>query len=102
MNFDAIIVGGGPAGSTAALLLARAGWSVAVIERSEFPRGKVCGEFLSASNFPLLHDLGLIGEFLNSAGPAVTRIGLFAGNDVISAAMPRLRGAGDGWGHALG
>ncbi|MBL8793717.1 MAG: FAD-dependent oxidoreductase, partial [Planctomycetia bacterium] len=31
--FDAVVIGGGPGGSTAALLLARAGWSVALVER---------------------------------------------------------------------
>src|SRR5262245_14089568 len=51
---DALIVGAGPAGSAAALLLARAGWSVALIEKAEFPRRKVCGEFISATSLPLL------------------------------------------------
>ena len=41
---DAVIVGAGPAGSAAAFLLARAGWSVALIEKEVFPRRKVCGE----------------------------------------------------------
>ncbi|MDP3135729.1 MAG: FAD-dependent oxidoreductase, partial [Burkholderiaceae bacterium] len=40
--FDAIVVGAGLAGSTVATLLARAGWSVALIEKQRFPRRKVC------------------------------------------------------------
>ena len=44
------IVGAGPAGSAAAILLARAGWSVALVERQRFPRRKVCGECIAASN----------------------------------------------------
>ena len=52
--FDAIVLGGGPGGATAGLLLARAGWSVAVIEKALFPRRKVCGEYISATNLPLL------------------------------------------------
>jgi flavin-dependent dehydrogenase len=50
-RYDAIVIGGGPAGSTTALMLARAGWAVALIEKSQFPRSKVCGEFISASTF---------------------------------------------------
>ncbi len=66
---DAIVIGGGPAGATAALLLARAGWSVAVVEKDEFPRRKVCGEFISATSMPLLHELGLLDDFVQRAGP---------------------------------
>jgi flavin-dependent dehydrogenase len=40
---DVIVVGAGPAGSTAATLLARAGVDVLLVEKSVFPRDKVCG-----------------------------------------------------------
>jgi len=43
MIHDALVIGAGPAGSTAARLLAQAGWSVALVEKSVFPRRKVCG-----------------------------------------------------------
>lgn len=46
---DVVIVGGGPAGSTCARLLVQAGLSVAVIDRSEFPRVKLCSGWLSSS-----------------------------------------------------
>jgi flavin-dependent dehydrogenase len=100
--FDAVVLGGGPAGATAALLLARAGWSVAVVEKSVFPRRKVCGEFLSATNLPLLRALGLAEPFLSIAGPEVRHVAIFAGDHVITSDMPRLGRGGDGWGHALG
>ena len=71
---DALIIGGGPGGATAALLLARAGWSVRVIEKAAFPRGKVCGEFLSATNLPLLRELGVAEDFQELAGPEVRQV----------------------------
>ena len=58
-RFDTLVLGGGPGGAAAALLLARAGWKVVVLERKEFPRRKVCGEYLSATNLPLLDHLGV-------------------------------------------
>jgi flavin-dependent dehydrogenase len=100
-NFDAVVIGGGPAGSTAALLLARAGWSVALVERKEFPRRKVCGEYLSATNLPLFDELGIGNVFRDLAGDPVHQVGLFAGATMARAKLPRLPGAGGEWGRAL-
>lgn len=58
-NFDAIILGGGPAGSAAAIELSLAGRRVALIERSTTPHDKVCGDFLSTEALSSLNDLGL-------------------------------------------
>ena len=102
MRFDAIVIGGGPAGATAALLLAREGWAVALVERAAFPRRKVCGEFLSATNLPLLRELGVAGDFFRLAGPAIRRVGVFAGKSAVTADMPRFAGDQHAWGHALG
>jgi geranylgeranyl reductase family protein len=49
-----LIVGGGPAGSTAARLLTLAGWDVVVADRARFPRDKVCAGWLTPDVFPLL------------------------------------------------
>ncbi len=51
---DVTIIGAGPAGSLAGLLLARRGWSVTLIEQHRFPRDKVCGESLSAVGIEVL------------------------------------------------
>jgi flavin-dependent dehydrogenase len=56
--YDAIIVGGGPGGATAALILARAGRNVLVLEKTRFPRFHI-GESLLPRAFPLLAELGL-------------------------------------------
>lgn len=100
-TFDALIIGGGPAGASTALLLAQAGWSVVVLERSAFPRGKVCGEYLSATNWPLLERLGVSDAFRQRAGPDVRRVGLFAGTTIVTSNLPRPRGQTEAWGRAL-
>ncbi|MEO7050107.1 MAG: FAD-dependent oxidoreductase [Rhodanobacter sp.] len=98
---DAIIVGGGPAGSTAAILLAQAGWSVALVEKHAFPRRKVCGECIAATNLPLLDALGVGVEFNALAGPELRDVGLFVGAHELVAPLPRDASAHP-WGRALG
>ena len=89
-DYDAIIVGAGPAGSTAAILLALAGWSVALVEKQRFPRRKVCGECIAASNFPLLEMLGIGGAFAQSAGPELHEFALYCNERVARAPVPAL------------
>ncbi len=61
-RFDVVVVGAGPAGSTTALRLARAGFSVAIVDAARFPRWKPCGEFMSPGCLPLLRELGVYDE----------------------------------------
>jgi 2-polyprenyl-6-methoxyphenol hydroxylase-like FAD-dependent oxidoreductase len=69
---DATIIGAGPAGSATALLLARQGWDVTLIEQHRFPRDKVCGECLSALGVDVLRRAGLAGK-VRGAGAALVR-----------------------------
>ncbi|HET7085268.1 MAG TPA: FAD-dependent monooxygenase [Rhizomicrobium sp.] len=96
MSFDATIIGAGPAGSAAARLLAQAGWRVALVEKTEFPRRKVCGEFISAPTMTVLETCGIAAPFLAAAGPAVTHIGAWAGKAMLIAPRQQV------WGRALG
>jgi flavin-dependent dehydrogenase len=96
MRYDALIVGAGPAGSAAARLLAQAGWKIALVEKAEFPRRKVCGEFISATTMPVLEACGVADAFRAAAGPLVTRVGVYAGEAMLAAPDEKA------WGRALG
>src|SRR4051794_33452170 len=56
---DVIVVGAGPGGSTAAHYLARSGLTVLLLEKTEFPREKVCGDGLTPRAVKQLVDLGI-------------------------------------------
>lgn len=60
-NYDAVVIGGGPGGSTTATLLARRGWRVALLERERFPRPHV-GESLLPASMPVLEELGVLDQ----------------------------------------
>jgi menaquinone-9 beta-reductase len=56
---DVAVVGSGPAGSVAALVLARGGARVALVDKATFPRDKACGDAVGPRGVAVLHDLGL-------------------------------------------
>lgn len=66
MIFDVAIVGGGPAGSTCAALCAAGGRTTLLLERSRFPREKVCGDCLNPGCWPVLDRLNLSERVLGA------------------------------------
>ncbi len=86
-RFDAVIVGAGPAGSTAALCLARAGARVALVDRRSFPRDKACGDLVGPRGVRMLGELGI-------EVPGARRVGdtILLGPSGRSALLPALPG----------
>lgn len=82
-TFDVAVIGGGPAGTAAAITAARAGLDVLLLDRDNFPRPKVCGEFVSAESLALL--ASLLGEEhpLLTASVSITAGRLFVGGGVV-------------------
>ncbi len=78
-RWDAVVAGAGPAGSIAALVLARAGVNVALVDKAAFPRDKACGDLIGPRGVQLLDDLGVTvpdagtGADLLVAGPSRRR-----------------------------
>ncbi|HZH41813.1 MAG TPA: NAD(P)/FAD-dependent oxidoreductase [Gemmatimonadales bacterium] len=57
-RWDAVVVGAGPAGSVTAMLLARQGARVLLVDRARFPRDKACSEYLTPETTRVLEQLG--------------------------------------------
>jgi geranylgeranyl reductase family protein len=91
---DVAIVGGGPAGSACAIVCAEAGLRVAVLERENFPREKVCGDCLNPSCWPVLRRLGVadtVRALPHGKLDTVDFIGI--GGNCVSVALPRDKNA---------
>jgi flavin-dependent dehydrogenase len=71
---EVIVVGGGPAGSVTALLLARAGHSVLLLDKARFPRHKACSEYINAGGVAALAELGLLDEAIAAGAHRLTEM----------------------------
>jgi menaquinone-9 beta-reductase len=90
---DFLVVGGGPAGATAAYYLAKAGKNVILLDRQSFPRDKVCGDFVSQIAIRELQELAIsqLPEFENSN--VIKTAAVFVdGEKLVTADMPSLAG----------
>lgn len=77
-HFDTCVVGGGLAGLSSAILLAKQGHRVILFEKETYPFHKVCGEYISMESRDFLISLGLVYQDLNL--PVINRLLLTAPN----------------------
>src|SRR5215813_1011846 len=60
-EFDVVVVGAGPAGASAAISARRRGATVLLLDRSDFPRDKACGDGIAPHTLEVLRELGVEG-----------------------------------------
>ncbi|HYS25108.1 MAG TPA: NAD(P)/FAD-dependent oxidoreductase [Vicinamibacterales bacterium] len=98
MTPDVLVVGAGPAGSIAALVLARAGVAVRLVDRARFPRDKLCGDTLNPGTLSILDRLGIAAPVrqramavtgMDISGPNGARIAASYPDGVRGAALTR-------------
>jgi flavin-dependent dehydrogenase len=83
---DHLVIGGGPAGSMAAVRLAAAGRDVVLIERERAAHHKVCGEFLSREAVHYLHQLGIDARDLGAE--SISTLRLSSGSKIVTEQLP--------------
>ncbi len=73
-EFDLIIVGAGPSGSTAALYAKKHGLKTLLLDKQKFPRDKICGDALSGKSVGILRDLELLDEVQKLPGAFIQSV----------------------------
>jgi len=86
--WDALVVGAGPAGSLLSRRLAEGGLRVLLVDRSRFPRSKVCGGCLSARTLAHLHELGHGREIGRSGARTLHHLRLAGWHDAAELSLP--------------
>ncbi len=93
---DVVIVGGGPAGASAAARIADHGYRVVLVDRSGFPRDKVCGDFVGPAGLAELIDLGIHHLPAYRASNVIRGAALFLdGAPLIEQRLPEVDGLPD-------
>jgi flavin-dependent dehydrogenase len=83
-HHDVVIVGGRVAGSATAMLLARLGHDVVVVDQASFPSDTVSTHSLARSGVVQLHRWGLLDDVLDSGAPAIRQVTFNAGGESVS------------------
>lgn len=78
---DVLVVGGGPAGATMGWALATRGVRVAVLERTQFPREKVCGDFVEPPGLKLLEEMGCLPALKASPRLPITHTAMYLASE---------------------
>lgn len=86
MRREPLIIGGGPAGTAAAITLARNGHRPIVLERSSGPSDKVCGDFLSGDAIHRAHALGV--DLARFGASPIHRVRLISGEQTAESMLP--------------
>jgi geranylgeranyl reductase family protein len=79
-NYDVIIAGAGPAGTSAAIHLSQRGARVLLAEQKKFPRAKLCGEFISPECLNHFEELGVISQMNAAQGARLTETVFYSPN----------------------
>jgi menaquinone-9 beta-reductase len=87
-TWDVLVIGAGPGGAFAAREAARAGLATLLVERSPFPRAKVCGGCLNHTAVEALQRAGLGDRLARLGGPAITTVRLMQGRRHAAISMP--------------
>ncbi|HHJ53461.1 MAG TPA: NAD(P)/FAD-dependent oxidoreductase [Caldithrix abyssi] len=86
-EFDLIVIGAGPGGTTTALYAARLGLKTLLLEKEQFPRDKICGDALSGKTMGILKELGLFERAAQLPGAYVYSV-TFSSPDTTSVNIP--------------
>ena len=73
-HYDIIIVGAGPAGTSAALYAEKYGLKTVILDKSSFPRDKICGDALSGKSVKYMRELDILDDVPNLTGSTIRRI----------------------------
>ena len=73
-SYDIIIVGAGPAGTSAALYASRLGLKTIILDKNSFPRDKICGDALSGKSVKYMRELDILDDVPNLKGSTIRRI----------------------------
>ncbi len=82
-DFDAIVVGGGPAGSGAVMYLKRKNLKVLLLDKTSFPRDKTCGDGISGKSMALVRELGLMPDIEKREHKKITGVLLSSPNGTL-------------------